>query len=151
MIPFIGAELVVNLVSGQAAPRRALNEDHAFLMAQAPKARPVWHLWPARLVQAFAARRAARRHEEALIQLWEVSPHLLDDIGVVDDPRAVLPDHLVAAPPRVAVHIRAQKAIPVDQTLVILPPSAPAKATEGKGAASDTGFLPAVLSVAQPA
>lgn len=156
MIPFIGAEQFVNLVSGQQALRQELNADFAFLTAQrrasGTRGGGAGLLgWPARLLRDHAAKRAARQHEEALIKLWDVSPHLLEDIGVVDAPNAALPDHLVAAPSRVAEHIRAQKAQAAAETLMILPAEAPEAKAEGSGIRVPAGLLPFARFSALPA
>ena len=116
MIPFLGTKQFVDLFSGQNPPWSELNEDYAYFAAQHPPQHSAWYLLPAVLIRSLRDRRAARRYEQSLIDLWTLSPHLLDDIGVVLGQYDDLPDHLVAAPPRVVAHIRAQGALVAEKT-----------------------------------
>ena len=108
MIPFSFANQLVDLLSGQTQPRPELNEDYAFLAAQNTPQHTAWYLLPAALIRSLQARLAARRYEKSLVDLWSISPHLLEDIGVFLGEHDDRLDHLVAAPPRVVAHIRAQ-------------------------------------------
>jgi len=100
----------VNAVSSQSDDPRVLNDDLAWCLSNAPV--PVRDAWPLRLLPAFLrtplkARIAARQYEQTLITLWEKSPHLLEDIGVILVPDGDLADHLIAAPNRVFKHVMA--------------------------------------------
>ena len=116
MTSLSSAKLLVDLISGLTPPRPELNEDYAYFAAQPRPQHSAWYLLPAVLIRSLRDRRAARRYEQSLIDLWTLSPHLLDDIGVVLGQYDDLPDHLVAAPPRVVAHIRAQGALVAEKT-----------------------------------
>ena len=110
------ARHLVDLISGQTPSRPELNEDYAYFAAQHPPQYTAWYLLPAALIRSLRDRLAARRYEQSLIDLWTLSPHLLEDIGVVLGQHDDRLDHLVAAPPRVVAHILAQGALPAEKT-----------------------------------
>ena len=108
MTSLSSAKLLVDVISGQTTFRPELNEDFAYLAAQHTPQHTPWYLLPAALIRSLRARLAARRYEKSLIDLWTLSPHLLEDIGVLLGEHDDRLDHLVAAPPRVRAHILAQ-------------------------------------------
>lgn len=125
MIPFLFANQMVSAMSGATSYPETLNEDYAHYLLNAPaKARESlpWRLLPQVLRAPIKARLAARRHERSLINMWEISPHLLKDIGVVLSNGAVLPDHLVPAPARVIKHVAAVDPSQVLQAELEFPP-----------------------------
>ena len=116
MISVSSARHLVDLISGQTPSRPESNEDCAYFAAQPRPQHSAWYLLPAVLIRSLRARRAARRYEQSLINLWTISPHLLEDIGVLLGQHDDRLDHLVAAPPRVVAHILAQGALPAEKT-----------------------------------
>ena len=108
MTSLSSARFLVDTLSGQTTVRPELNEDCAYHAAQHPKQHTAWYPLLAALIRALRAKLAARRYEKSLINLWSISPHLLDDIGVLLGDYDATADHLVAAPPRVKAHILAQ-------------------------------------------
>ena len=116
MISLSSAKLLVDVISGQTTFRPELNEDFAYLAAQHPPQYTAWYLLPAALIRSLRDRLAAWRYEQSLIDVWTLSPHLLDDIGVVLGQHDDRLDHLVAAPPRVVAHILAQGAALAEKT-----------------------------------
>ena len=101
MFSLSSAKLLVDVISWQTPSRPELNEDYAYHAAQQPPQHRAWYLLPAALIRALRAKLAARRYEKSLIDLWSISPHLLEDIGVLLGEHDDRLDHLVAAPPRV--------------------------------------------------
>jgi hypothetical protein len=126
MAHFIAATQMLNLISGSAAQTEPMNDDLAHFLRHAPTpARDAWYL---RMLPAFAreplnARIAARRHDEALIRLWELSPHLLEDIGFVLTSEGTLPDHLSAAPAQVINHVAETAPEQIVQARMDYPPA----------------------------
>ena len=132
MIPFSIANHFVNIVSGQSSDQHVVNEDLACHLRNTPA--PARDAWPLRWLPAFIrnrlkARMAARKYEQTLINLWEKSPHLLEDIGVVLDPVDALEDHLIPAPARVFEHVALSGAIQAERTAATALPK-PAAAPE---------------------
>lgn len=130
MLPFCNANAILtSLVSGENA-RETLNEDYAhYLKTAQASARDPWpmRLLPSSIRKALKDRRTARDYENSLIAMWENSPHLLDDIGVVvSTGRDVIEGH-VAAPARVVEHVlgrKADKAAPIPTWTQFEPASA---------------------------
>lgn len=125
MIPFIFANQMVSAVTGAPSQPETLDEDYAHYLRNAPaRAREAlpWRLLPQVLRAPMKARLAARRHERSLINMWEISPHLLKDIGVVLSNGAILPDHLVPAPARVIKHVAAVDPAQILQAELEFPP-----------------------------
>lgn len=126
------AKLMVNLLSGQSLPEQSCRNDDLshYLLHRAKAERRRW--LPGRILDMWRARAATRRYEDNLVTLWEISPHLLDDIGVVLDVRGDLPKDAVPAPARVAERIAALRpAMPAPQpspTPEVLPTPAPVAA-----------------------
>jgi hypothetical protein len=119
MLPFCNGNAILTSLVGGENVRETLNEDYAHYLQTAPAAeRDPWpmRLLPASIRNALKDRRAARDYENSLIAMWENSPHLLDDIGVVvSTGRDVIEGH-VAAPSRVVEHVlgrKAEKAAPI--------------------------------------
>lgn len=117
MFPLTNAVHVVDALTHTKTEPCSLNADYAWHLSQAAASAPVEprDAWPLRLLPAFLrtrirARLAAREYERKLISMWELSPHLLKDIGVMVGPDETLTDHLVAAPPRVIEHVVAAQA-----------------------------------------
>lgn len=117
MIPFCKENAVLSAILKDKPEVDSPNEDYAFHLKTAPV--PTSDPWFLRLlplalrtrIKARQAARAAQAYEEKLIAIWETSPHLLDDIGVVLATDSAVPDHLVAAPARVIDHVKATTAI----------------------------------------
>jgi hypothetical protein len=110
MIPFCSGNAVLTLANGRASGPEPLNEDHAWHLKNTPAPAP--DPWLMRLLPGFVrtplkARIAERQYEDSLIALWENSPHLLADIGVVLSTKGTLPEDHVAAPDRVIDHVMA--------------------------------------------
>jgi uncharacterized protein YjiS (DUF1127 family) len=111
MIPYnSGAHYMVEMIAGRGAKYESRNSDFDWYLASLPVPTP--EPWPMRMLPAFVrtalkARIAQRQYEKTLVNLWETSPHLLADIGVVLTPKGDLPDYLVAAPTRVIEHVTA--------------------------------------------
>jgi hypothetical protein len=110
MIPFCNGNAILTSILGQNTAAQSANDDLAWHLANKPAATP--DPWALRLLPAFVrtplkARIAARQYEATLIAMWENSPHLLDDIGVVLSTEGNLPEHLAAAPARVIEHVKA--------------------------------------------
>jgi hypothetical protein len=113
MIPFCAANAILTTFVGGNAKPEHLNEDYAFYLKNAPTPSPdpwAWRLLPAFLRKRLKAGIEARKYEQTLIAMWENSPHLLDDIGVVLSADSDIPEHLVAAPARVIEHVKASTA-----------------------------------------
>ena len=113
MIPFCNGNAFLSLVNSRASEPETLDADYAWHLKNAPIPTP--DPWPIRLLPAFLrtrlkARAAAQSYEKTLINLWETSPHLLDDIGVVLSTDGTLPENHVAAPDSVIGHVKASKA-----------------------------------------
>ena len=125
MIPFLFANQMVSAMTDATSQPATLNEDYAYYListpAQTRESLP-WRLLPQFLRVPMKARLAARRYERSLINMWEISPHLLKDIGVVLGNPAVLPDHLVAAPARVINHVAAVDPSQIQQAELEFPP-----------------------------
>lgn len=137
MIPLLSSTMLVNLMTrGKPAPR-TLDADYAWYMETHPVATPVVtrDAWPLRLLPQslrapIKARLAARQYEQTLIKLWEISPHLISDIGVTFSPVKGSQDHLVSAPAGLVAHVAARGPLPTEPQMQIrqppnLAPSAP--------------------------
>jgi hypothetical protein len=125
MIPFLFVNQLVSAMSGTTSQPETRNEDYTHYLCNAPaKARESlpWRLLPQVLRAPVKARLAARRHDESLINMWEISPHLLKDIGVVLSNGAILPDHLGPAPARVIKHVAAVDPSQIVQAELEFPP-----------------------------
>jgi hypothetical protein len=110
MIPFCNANAILKIIIGGPSHSETLNDDYDWHLKNAPIQTP--DPWPMRLLPGFLrtplkARIAARKYEKELIALWENSPHLLDDIGVVLSTNRQLPENHVLAPDSVIEHVRA--------------------------------------------
>lgn len=147
MIPFIGARTLVNFLANEKDMPQTRNADYDWYLsnAPAPVASAARDSWPLRLLPAFLrtplkARVAARQYEQTLIAMWDSSPHLLEDIGVILAPAEGLADHLIAAPARVVEHVMAHGAIPAEQAAVrqTQPAMAPAPRTAATVQRSNT-------------
>ena len=113
MTPY-SANSMLDVLAGKSVGPASLNADVVAHLAAKPVALPVAlpDAWPLRLLPGFVrgplkAWIAARAYERSLVSLWEISPHLLSDMGVVLTANGNLPDHLVAAPARVIDHVAA--------------------------------------------
>ena len=103
------AEVMVDLMSGRSSGPACLNEDRRVHEE----------------TRALQASIAKRRYENALIELWHVSPHLLDDIGVVLGRAHNLPEHLIPAPIRLLEVVAATAPEKVVAAELAFPPAAP--------------------------
>lgn len=111
MIPFLSASHLVSAIAGETSQPETLNEDFAFHLrsiALRPRDPLALRLLPRMLRLPLKAHLAARRKEKSMIALWEASPHLLRDAGIVLTRGADLPPHLVGAPERVIAHVAAR-------------------------------------------
>ena len=123
------AEVMVDLVSGRLAGHACLNEDQRVheetraLKARIAKAAVPLHL--RLLPRALRAMIENRRYENALIERWHISPHLLDDIGVVLSRAQNLPEHLIPAPIRLLEVVAATAPEQVVAAELAFPPAAP--------------------------
>ena len=107
MTPF-SSNMMLDLLAGKPMRPLSMNEDVIAHLAAEPVAAK--DALPLRLLPGFVrgplkAWIAARQYEKSLIRVWNVSPHLLNDIGIVLTATARLPQHLVAAPERVIAHV----------------------------------------------
>ncbi len=129
MLTFFFAEVMVDLMSGRSAGHACLNEDQRMheetraLQASIAKAALPLHLRV--LPRALRAMIEKRRYENALIERWQNSPHLLDDIGVVLSRAQNLPGHLIPAPIRLLEVAAATAPEQVVAAEVAFPPAAP--------------------------
>lgn len=112
MLPNLVAKIAVDAVGSTANRKPELNEDYEFHLRAEEKALATkpWFLrmLPALLRNPLEARLAARSRDRMLIDLWETSPHLLRDVGVVLTDNEALPEHLVAASTRLRDHVAAK-------------------------------------------
>jgi hypothetical protein len=113
MLPFCDGNAILKSLVDGPNKRDTLNEDYALYLLTSPASkRAGWPLRPR--LSSFRntpkARMAARDYENALIAMWENSPHLLDDIGVVVAPGREILEGQVAAPDRVIEHVLARTA-----------------------------------------
>lgn len=150
MIPFTGIHCLVDILTLSKGMPQTLNADYAWHLSNppAPVAVSAPDAWPLRLLPAFLrtplkARIAARKYEQMLIAMWDNTPHLLDDIGVILAPADGLADHLVAAPARVIAHARAHGLIQAKQAAATQsqPPMAPAPRTAATVQRPNTDLL----------
>lgn len=74
----------------------------------------------------------ARRVEAQLIKLWETSPHLLRDAGVVLTRATDLPAHLLPAPKRVLEHVAAIDPEQIVEAELQFPPGKAIVVAKGK-------------------
>ena len=127
MIPFCNGNAVLLALVGHGNDIETLNDDYAFYLKTAPTATP--DPWPLRMLPSFVrngvkARMEARQYEKTLITMWENSPHLLDDIGVVLSTDRKIVDGLVEAPAGVIDHVKvrtAESAAPIDPPAQTVP------------------------------
>lgn len=110
MITLNSAAKMLDMLAGKSAQPISMNADVVAHQQDTPVAAP--DAWPLRLIPGFVrgplkARIAARKYERSLIRLWDTSPHLLQDMGVVLTTSGELPGHLVPAPARVMDHVAA--------------------------------------------
>lgn len=106
-----------------------LNEDHAYYLSHAPAPTPdrlLLRLLPRVIRAPMKAYLEARAYERTLVNVWEISPHLLDDIGVVLGAGSDVSDDLIAAPERVVAQVaaieRARTVQPVLETAAPIKP-----------------------------
>ena len=134
MIPFLSAEHMVSAIMGETTRPEPRNEDYAYHLRNAPTPTPdplPLRLLPQILRAPLKAHLAARRYEGSLIEMWQVSPHLLKDIGLILTKGADLPDHLTSAPDPVIAQVAAIDPTQIVQAELEFPPQvripAPAK------------------------
>lgn len=110
MINSLSASYMVSVLMRETTGPETLNEDYAHYLGNTPapiRGPLLWRLLPKGLRAPLKARIQAWRYEKSLIAIWQNSPHLFDDMGVILSKGAVLPDYLVAAPQRVIRHVAA--------------------------------------------
>jgi hypothetical protein len=106
MITPYSTNAMLDVLAGKSMEPAPLNEDVAAHRNNTLYVTP--QPWPMRLLPGFVKSWiAAQKYERSLVRLWEVSPHLLNDMGIVLTAQGSLPDHLVAAPVRVIKHVGA--------------------------------------------
>lgn len=144
------AEIVAGLQKTPNLPRHLeLNDD--LLTAQAQLAQQPSVL--SRLIGWVRRRREERAYARRLTALWNLSPHLLDDIGVVTEFGPGLPDALLPAPQAVLDHIASAAPAPHSPTPTAatlaepaLPPQPePAVEPEAEPARTDRAPAPALI------
>ena len=150
MTPY-STNTMLDVLAGKSGAPQSTNEDVAAHQSEIHKASPdhfALRLLPGIIRRPLSSWIAARRHERDLVRLWEVSPHLLDDMGIVLTDKSTLPEHLVAAPARVIEHVAAlapdqivdaEMAYPARRAGEPLVPAAPA---EEKAKASAAAAFP---------
>lgn len=138
MIPYLSTEMLVNLMTTGKPVPESQNADHAWhLQNREVAVRDAWPLrWlPKALRAPIKARLAARAYERTLIRMWETSPHLVKDIGIIFAPADPLADHLIAAPAGLVAHVMARGPLPeerkveAEKAAPVAPPVAEAQAT----------------------
>lgn len=137
---------MVSAIAGERRDTGLRNEDLAHYLRNIPvRARdPLrWLPLPTSLREPLKARIEARRQEREFIALWELSPHLLQDIGVILSRGADLPDHLVAAPEGVIDHVNAADPAQVKRAESEYPPKAPAPTREKRTSRASPALSPA--------
>ena len=137
MTPY-SANSMLDVLAGKSVGPASLNADVVAHLAAKPVALP--DAWPLRLLPGFVrgplkAWIAARACERSLVGLWEISPHLLSDMGVVLTANGNLPDHLVAAPARVIDHVAAIAPEQIVAAEMSYPPARAAAPYAGSAAA----------------
>jgi hypothetical protein len=108
MLPYCNGNAILTSLIGRGSRPETLNEDLAHYLGTAPvQVRDPWpmRLLPTSIRKAMTARKAARDHEQCLIKMWEISPHLLDNIGVSVRIDQKVSNGQVAAPDRVTEHV----------------------------------------------
>src|SRR4051812_1672501 len=93
MNPFIGGPGLADIVSHTGGMPETMNADYPWHLSNrpAPGAFAARDAWPLRLLPSFLrpplkARITAWKYQRTLIAMWDNSPHLLDDIGVIFAP-----------------------------------------------------------------
>ena len=116
-----------------------LNADYANHLKQAALQRqnvPLFlRLVPQVLRRPIEAYLSARRIEKQMITLWETSPHLLQDAGIVLTRATDLPPQLIPAPKRVLDHVAAIDPQQIVEAELKYPPKKAISATNASGAA----------------
>lgn len=110
MLPFCSGTAFLSLIDSRSQEPQSNDADYDWHLHNEPVQRPepwLMRLLPAALRKRLKDRSAAEQYERALIDLWEKSPHLLEDIGVVAATVGPIADHLCAAPDRVSEHVMA--------------------------------------------
>ena len=146
MLPFLNSERLVAAIKGEAASPQTRDADHAHYLATTlpPMRVPLMLRWlPRAIRQPILARMTARRQEQDLIHLWEVSPHLLRDVGMVLNASGDLPDHLVAAPDRVIEHVAQRAPDQIVAAELEFPPAGAAGAAQQLAPAAAPASAPA--------
>ena len=121
MLPFHPTFFLVYKIMGQSTEEDSGNTDFAHHLSHKPALTPdplYLRLLPRIIRRPLKAHFEARAYEKTLVRIWETSPHLMEDIGVVFEPRKDLPDHLVVAPQRVVDKLAAMeraKSVPPTQ------------------------------------
>jgi uncharacterized protein YjiS (DUF1127 family) len=128
MLTKLMANEVVDLVTGARGAPASLNKDvrvHEDRMAlEAAVERAALPLYLRLMPRALRAWVQKRQTEQQMIRLWEISPHLLDDAGVVLARGLDLPDHLIAAPTRVIEAVAAVAPEQIVAAELAYPPAA---------------------------
>ena len=105
-------KVIFDLVSGGSTGRAWLNDDERFYedlkILEARNAKTTVPFYLRILPRALRTMFESRQYENALIERWQISPHLLDDMGIILGERRVLPDHLIPAPSRVLDFVAAK-------------------------------------------
>lgn len=113
MLPFCSSNALLSIINNRSREPESQDADYDWYLkneAVQPRESFLMRLLPTAMRKRLKDRRAAQQYEQTLIELWEKSPHLLQDIGVVALPEGPLDEHLCAAPEKVAEHVKASLA-----------------------------------------
>lgn len=144
---------LMSSMMGEATDTEPRNEDYAHHLrhAPAPERKPLWlRLSPKTLLAPVKAYLEARAYERQLLRVWEISPHLLDDIGVVLGRSTDLTEDLIEAPDRVVDQVesieRAKAVTAVAQAAAPATPEPKAAAAKKpvRAAVAKAAFSPAI-------
>lgn len=121
MLPALFVDQLESGIAGDAT--KARTEDPASHQRAAPVTRvSLWsRLVPAALRRKLAERATRRREERNHAALWGMSPHLLNDIGLLQTDVDNLHDELVAAPASVIERRNARTATQEMEVAVVAP------------------------------
>ena len=119
MITRFMAELMMDPRSGQAVQAPMNNDDLRNHEAEIAGGPFYMRVMP-RYLRAWIEQ---RRTENALIALWQNSPHLLSDVGVVLGRSQDLPDHLIPAPMRLLEEVAATTPQAIAEAELEFPPA----------------------------
>ena len=154
MLTLTSANTLLTLLSNTPARPISQNEDviahHDAILAAAPTAAAEalsLRLLPGFLRIPLKAWIAARSYERTLMRVWNVSPHLLNDMGIVLTADGSLPDHLTAAPQRVLDHVAARAPKQIVAAGLLYPPKATTEVITFARAKATPGAYPLASAI----